>query len=235
MDNTETNLSSIENFDSFLSEPSNIEIKDRLKSYLSKISEFRIDKPNIGSIVMNCNPFTLGHQHLISTAASQVDHLFIFVVEEDLSFFRFKDRIELVRKGVVDIENVTVLPGGKLIISSLTFPKYFVKDAEKDSEIDATFDLTIFAKYICPELGISKRFVGEEPFCKVTNQYNIQMKKIIEMFGITFCVIPRFESDGIAISASRVRTLLANKDYDSIKKIVPISTYNFLKKLEFMF
>ena len=37
----------------------------------------------------------------------------------------------------------------------------------------------IFGKYICPSLGISIRFVGEEPLDNVTNQYNKAMKEIL--------------------------------------------------------
>lgn len=208
----------------------NNEVADSLEKYLEKIKNLKVEKSNIGSIVMNCNPFTNGHRYLIETAAAKVDHLYIFVVEEDLSFFKFDDRIELIRKGVSDISNVTVVPGGKLIISAITFPTYFVKDMQKEVTIDASYDLTIFAKYICPVLNIKTRFVGHEPFCPVTNQYNEQMRKVMNMFGINFIEITRFEHNNLAISASRVRKLLEEKDFSSIKKIVPKTTYDFLIK-----
>ena len=63
-----------------------------------------------GAIVMNCNPFTKGHRYLIEQAAGQVDLLYIFVVEEDKSTFKFEDRIEMVRRGTVDLDKVKVLP-----------------------------------------------------------------------------------------------------------------------------
>ena len=80
-----------------------------------------------GAIVMNCNPFTRGHRYLIESAAKQVDTLYVFVVEEDKSFFPFTERLMLVRNGIKDLSNVIVLPSGKFMISSLTFPEYFVK------------------------------------------------------------------------------------------------------------
>lgn len=43
----------------------------------------------IGSIIMNCNPFTNGHRFLIEEALKAVDFLIIFVVEEDKPFFFF--------------------------------------------------------------------------------------------------------------------------------------------------
>ncbi|EFA28598.1 ABC transporter, ATP-binding protein, partial [Haemophilus influenzae HK1212] len=38
-----------------------------------------------GSIVMNANPFTLGHRYLIEQALQQCDHLHLFIVGEDAS------------------------------------------------------------------------------------------------------------------------------------------------------
>ncbi|MCC8189536.1 MAG: tetratricopeptide repeat protein, partial [Planctomycetes bacterium] len=42
-----------------------------------------------GAIVMNANPFTRGHLHLIEQALEQVDRLIVFVVEEDKSTVPF--------------------------------------------------------------------------------------------------------------------------------------------------
>jgi [citrate (pro-3S)-lyase] ligase len=41
----------------------------------------------IGAIVMNANPFTLGHRWLVEQAARQCDWLHLFVVKEDASCF----------------------------------------------------------------------------------------------------------------------------------------------------
>ena len=54
-----------------------------LLEYLKSLEPYRKgDNSSInGSIVMNCNPFTLGHRYLIEYAAKNVDNLYIFVVE----------------------------------------------------------------------------------------------------------------------------------------------------------
>lgn len=59
--------------------------QEELVAWVKEISVYR---PRIGGIVMNCNPFTLGHRYLIEQSASKVDKLFIFVVEEDKSISR---------------------------------------------------------------------------------------------------------------------------------------------------
>ena len=42
-----------------------------------------------GVIVMNANPFTLGHKYLIEKALEQVDRLFVIPVKEDASAFPY--------------------------------------------------------------------------------------------------------------------------------------------------
>ena len=183
-----------------------------------------------GSIVMNCNPFTLGHRYLIEYAASKVNNLYIFVVEENCSYFSFYDRLNLVRQGTADIKNVIVLPSGNFIISATTFPGYFYKDNLKEAKIDCSNDLNVFAQYIAPALNIKIRFAGEEPLDPVTNQYNEGMKEILPQYGIEFYAIPRKEDDegtGV-ISASRVRRYFEKGEFAEIKKIVPPTTYEYL-------
>lgn len=202
----------------------------QLKKYLSTLSEYRHESSQgvTGSIVMNCNPFTLGHRYLIETAAAQVERLFIFVVEEDKSVFPFKERFELVKAGTKDLPNVTVVPSGKFIISQLTFHAYFQKSKLQDTLIDPSMDVKIFAQHIAPYLNITVRFAGEEPLDKVTRQYNFNMKRILPQYGIKFVEIPRKEQGNAVISASRVRKLLDEKDFKAISQIVPQTTLTYL-------
>jgi len=200
------------------------------KKYLKELRTKKIKgKDDVkGAIVMNCNPFTFGHRYLIETASQQVDILYIFVVEEDKSYFPFEDRFELVRQGTADIGNVIVIPSGNYIISSQTLAGYFEKETIGKIYLDATMDLELFAQ-IAQELGITKRFAGEEPIDEFTRQYNRNMQEILESFGIEFVEIARKEMQGAPISASRVRALLKEQDFQTIKELVPASTYDYLK------
>ena len=200
------------------------------KEYIASLWKNKeVVEGTIGSIVMNCNPFTLGHQYLIEKAAEQCSLLYLFVVEEDRSVFPYSERLELVRQGTAHLPNVKVLPSGEFIISNLTFPEYFQKGDLQDSVIDPSEDVELFGRYIAPALGITMRFVGEEPLDKVTLQYNETMQRILPNFGIDFQVIPRKEFDGQVISASLVRKFLGSQDFDSISKIVPSSTLEYLE------
>jgi cytidyltransferase-like protein len=184
-----------------------------------------------GSIVMNCNPFTKGHRYLIEHAASQVDRLYVFVVEEDKSFFKFNDRLEMVKQGAADLKNVVVVPSGKFMISALTFPEYFMKDYVKEKNFDVTMDLEIFCKYIAAPLNIKKRFAGQEPFDPVTSNYNENMRKILPQYGMEFCEIPRLSiDDEHVINATEVRRLLKEGNFNVIKEYVPETTLQILKE-----
>ena len=193
----------------------------------------RAKKLPVGALVMNCNPFTLGHQYLVEYAAAQVVKLYIFVVEEDKSEFPFADRIELVRQGVKHIPNVEVLPSGKFIISQQTFSGYFNKAELQDVTVDSSEDVEIFAKEIAPTLGITVRFAGEEPKDNVTRQYNETMKEILPRYGVEFREIPRKSFGDEPISASSVREALKTGDFDKIKNLVPETTFDYLRKRKF--
>lgn len=184
-----------------------------------------------GAIVMNCNPFTFGHRYLIETASKQVDRLYIFVVEEDKSFFKFADRIEMVRNGTADLQNVCVVPSGNFIISAFTFPEYFMKDYVKEKNFDMSQDVEIFGDKIAPALHIRKRFAGEEPFDVVTARYNETMREVLPKYGLEFVEIPRKSTDDhVVINATLVRELLKEHKWDELRLFVPDSTLNILQE-----
>lgn len=182
---------------------------------------------NNACIVMNCNPFTLGHLYLIEKAAKENDHVFVFILEEDLSSFPFEVRYKLVKDNITHLNNVDVIPGGKYIISSSTFPTYFTKESEQ-TEIYAKLDLEIFLNHIAKTLRIKKRYVGNEPFCKITSTYNNEMKEMLPINGIEVEEIERLDNDGIAISASKIRKLIRENKIEETKKYVPLKTYEYL-------
>lgn len=181
-----------------------------------------------GAIVMNCNPFTLGHRYLIEQALNQVEHLIIFVVEEDQSIFTFKERFAMVVEGTKDLEGVTVVPSGSFILSQTTFPEYFIKLADEDIIQNVEYDITLFAEQIAPKLNITYRFVGEEPQDNVTNEYNEAMKRILPKYGINIVEIPRIKTEGNIISASFVREKLLRGEMEEIDRFIPATTKEIL-------
>jgi len=183
------------------------------------------------AVVVNCNPFTDGHRALIEQAARENPAVIVFVVSEDRSLFPFVHRIKLVRKGVADLTNVAVVEAGKYIISAATFPTYFTRDEDKVAA-QTNLDITLFATRIAPALGITARYIGDEPYCAVTNCYNQSMLDILPKHGIEPKLIHRVELDDEPISASKVRALIKVDDWDGIRRLVPDVTYNYLRSDE---
>lgn len=184
----------------------------------------------IGAVVMNCDPFTLGHRYLIETAAAECDWLYVFVLSEDKSQFSAADRLALVEKGTNDLANVSVLPTGPYLISSATFPTYFLKDRESAGEVQCLLDIAVFTKYYAPKFGITVRYVGTEPLSPMTGQYNAALARHLPDAGIRLRQLPRLEQGGTPVSASAVRKLLGTGQPDAVAKLVPQSTLSYLKE-----
>jgi [citrate (pro-3S)-lyase] ligase len=147
----------------------------------------------VGAIVANCNPLTLGHMHLIETAADQVDLLHVFVLAAEQEFMPAADRLALVRQATADMPNVAVHSGGDYLVSPATFPTYFHKDEAAGLAANCKLDVELFAHHVAPMLGITKRFVGTEPTCGITRQYNECMQELLPQAGIELEVVPRLE------------------------------------------
>jgi len=184
-----------------------------------------------GAVIMNANPFTLGHQYLLEQAAARVSLLHVFVVSEDVSLVPFAVRERLVREGSAHLKNLVFHQTGPYMISNATFPSYFLKDSDAVIRSHAKLDISIFLR-IAGALGIRRRFVGEEPFSQVTGIYNRLMKEELEANGILCTIIPRKCDGGSAISASEVRGLLKSNQLAELKTKVPASTYDFFTSRE---
>lgn len=198
-----------------------------IQRYCRSLTAFRKPGTRIGAIVMNANPFTKGHRYLVEQAARSCDWLHVFVVREDASFIPFTDRLAMVQSGVAGLPNVIVHPGSEYVISRATFPAYFLKDTEKVQRAWSEIDVLIFRDDIAPALGITHRFIGSEPFCEITRQYNQTLHELLHGH-ITVVELPRVKAAGQAISASEVRRLIKAKQFACLQEIVPETTFTHL-------
>lgn len=177
-----------------------------------------------GVVVMNCNPFTLGHRYLIEQAAKQVERLFVMVVREDCSLFAYAERKAMVEQGVAHLKNVTVIDGSEYAISQATFPTYFLKRLDDAADTQMLLDLDLFRRHIAPALGATVRFVGTEPTDQLTRRYNELMHEVLTDVR----EISRLEKDGNAVSASRVRKAMEQGDMSTIRQLVPPTTLPYI-------
>lgn len=202
--------------------------RNGINNFLNTLPQKNVNG-NIGAVVMNCNPFTLGHRYLIETAAKECDLLYVFVVSEDKSLFGADDRFEMARLGTEDLLNVTLLPTGPYLVSAATFPTYFLKNREETGQIKCMLDIEIFIKYFVPKFSVTHRYVGAEPVSQMTNQYNKALKENLPKKGIILKEIPRLNINGAPVSASAVRNLIEKRDFDAVRALVPDTTFDYLK------
>jgi [citrate (pro-3S)-lyase] ligase len=182
-----------------------------------------------GAVVLNGNPFTLGHLHLVATASRQVDHLFVFVVREDQSSFPFEARMAMATEATAHLGNVTVLDTSRYAVSAGTFPSYFLKELDGAALAQMQLDLRLFAQRLAPPFRIRTRFVGAEPLCATTAAYNRTMAEVLGECGLGCVELPRLEAGGAPISATRVRRAFAEGDGPALAALVPPSTLAYLR------
>lgn len=205
--------------------------RDAFERYLSALS--REKKPGrCAAVVMNANPFTLGHRYLLEIAARENDWVHCFVVSEDASLVPFSARMALVQAGAADLENVLVHASGEYIISAATFPSYFLKGDDDVAAVHAALDAAVFAR-IAQTLGVESRYVGEEPFSHTTAIYNDALCAGLPKAGVSVKVVPRrTDATGLAVSASEVRQRLRDEGPDAIVGLVPETTRRYFASPE---
>lgn len=190
---------------------------EELKNDESVVSNAR--KP-IGAIVMNANPFTLGHRFLVEQSSELVERLYVVVVREDCSMFSYNERKAMVSQGVRDIGNVVVVDGSDYAVSAATFPTYFLKQLSDATDTQIILDLDLYRRRIAPALGATIRFFGSEPTDSLTRRYNELMHQQLGEEHVH--EIQRKQQEGSAISASRVRkAMMEGCLWDAIQLVPP--------------
>ncbi|WP_203649863.1 [citrate (pro-3S)-lyase] ligase [Secundilactobacillus yichangensis] len=189
------------------------------------------DDKQVAGIVMNANPFTLGHRYLVERAAKQNDLVYVFVVNTDASLFSTAERFQLVKDGTADLDNVIVVNGGDYMVSYVTFPAYFLASPDHAVTYQTTLDARIFRNVIAPALNIKVRYVGSEPLSRTTNIYNEVLTRELPP-AVEVKVIDRHQTltgDQQVITATQVRQFIKNGETSSLTAFVPETTARFIQ------
>ncbi len=208
-----------------------------LENGMPDVNDFLSDLPKvedqadkkIAAIVMNANPFTLGHQHLVKMASEENDLVYVFVVANDVSLFNFNERMKLVQEGTKQFANVKVVSGGDYMVSPATFPAYFLKSPDELIDVQTSVDAAVFKNKIAPALNIARRYIGQEPISRTTHFYNVSLAHELGP-DIEVITVKRLEKSGQIVTATQVRQWIKDGDLAKINKFVPESTYEFIKQ-----
>ena len=201
--------------------------RDGFSRYIAGLKAEAYSETPGAALVMNANPFTNGHDYLLGKAAAENERVVLFVLSEDRSLVPYEDRMAMVKAAAAKYPNVTVVSSGSYMISSATFPSYFLKDDALVTQTHAKLDATLFTR-IAKELNLTSRYVGEEPFSAATSAYNDALSAVLPDAGVALRIIPRKEQEGTPISASHVRKLIHDGRTEEIRPLVPQTTYDYL-------
>ena len=203
-----------------------------------------------GVIIMNANPFTLGHKYLVEKAESR--NLVIIPVKEDASRFSYAERLAMIRSGAG--EWADVVEGSDYQISAATFPTYFLKNLSDAAETQMRLDIDLFERHIAPALDARVRYVGSEPADPLTARYNALLKELLPKYGVQLVEIPRLAVDSDCradsstppsaplrmtkgttpelvkgpVTATSVRALLDEGRFKAASALTPESTWPYL-------
>lgn len=205
--------------------------KNGFEEYLAALERPAEPAGEAAAIVMNANPFTLGHQYLAETAAARYETVHLFVVSEVNGPIPAAVRKQLVAAGTAHIPNVIVHDCGPYMISYAVFPGYFLKEKGETVTTQAELDLQVFVR-IAGELNITCRYVGEEDESTVTGVYNRVMLRELNASGIRCEILPRKTARGEVISASAARRALAQGDAARFGLLVPETTREWFDRPE---
>ena len=202
---------------------------EELSRYINwlKSQKFVESKDRIGCVVINANPYTLGHRHLIKSTLKDVDLLYVIIVEENTGEFFFNERYEMIKSEWSNFPTVKIISGGNILTSSLGFPEYFNRSRQQENS-NPLLNHKIFTKYVAPTLGINVRYFGEEPNDSVTRALNETALTYLPQYGVEVKIIKRKDYQGTPISAKNVRYFLAKQDFNSLIPLLPFSTYKFI-------
>lgn len=196
-----------------------------LESYCAYLRIHR-KEGRCGVVVMNANPFTLGHKYLVSKVLGLVDGLYIIPVREDCSRFSYEERMAMIQSGCGD--GAEVVEGSDYQISAATFPTYFLKDLSEAAETQMRLDIDLFGRHIAPSLGVRVRFVGSEPADPMTARYNALMKELLPAYDVEVVEIQRLTDPEGPVTASRLRAFLDAGRFASASALAPASTWPYL-------
>ena len=199
-----------------------------LEDYCAYLRKHQAD----GVIVMNANPFTLGHRYLVEQASLSFRapegrrNLTVIPVKEDASRFPYAERLDMIRSGCGPLADV--VDGSDYQISAATFPTYFLKNLSDAAETQMRLDIDLFGRHIAPALGATVRFVGSEPSDPLTARYNALMREMLPAYGVRVVEIPRLADAKGPVSASRVRDLLNQGCFRAASSLTPASNWPYL-------
>lgn len=194
-----------------------------LHRYLSERASKLRDGRN-AAVVVNADPFTVGHLALVAQAATLADTVYVFVTSEGGFQLPLETRLELAAIGTAHLTNVVVTDTGPYVLGRATFPAYFLNQGEEIDLVRMELDAELFGKCLAAAFQIAIRVVGSEPTDPVSRRYNQCLRQRLTDWNIQLVEIERTRLGERWVDTRRARRALAAGDLAALGGLVPEGT-----------
>ena len=182
------------------------------------------------AVLVNADPFTVGHQALVEHAAALADKVYVLVPSEGNFLFPLPTRLELARLGTAHIANAVVTDTGPYALGSATFPAYFLTGGEEPDQVRLELDAELFAKHLAPAFYVRTRVVGSEPADPASRRYNQILRQRLRGCSVRLEEIERTKAGERWVDTRRVRRALLVGDLAAAAALVPEATVACLQR-----
>ncbi|QTF93488.1 hypothetical protein [Halomonas sp. BM-2019] len=187
---------------------------------------------NNAAVLVNANPFTFGHAHLVEQAARIADTVYVFVHRDGPYLFPPALRLELARRGVAHISNAVVTDTGPYRLRAEAFPSYFLGPDDDAERIRVNLEGQLFGRHIAPAFHIRTRVVGSEPLDPAGRGYNQLIRPALAEGEIRLVEIDRTQRSGLWINTRQARKALRDGDVTRLAAMVPEAVLAHLRTPE---
>ena len=202
-------------------------------AYIERFPKAMNGKERFGAIILRSDIITKGHIYLIQEASTKCDKVYVFYMCDDDKSFGFLNRKTLLE--TYSRENINFISYSIYNRNSYEWSFYRDRFISRGlmREFDPVDDTYTFARYIAPRMGITKYFVGEEPFDKIARAYNTIRREILTEEGVEYIEIPRLKlEDGRDIITEQVRELWKSEGWRACRDYLPEEICRILEEEE---
>ena len=181
---------------------------------------------NVGATVMSCNPYTLGHDYLVSVGSKLFDKFIVFLMQSGIDLIFDKKNCEsLVKIGTKKYNNVVVITLPDIFSYQTFWKEYNNLCIRKNKNYigSNTYTLLDIVRNIFIKFNIKHFLCGIETNDNVTSQHINLLKTMFWQYDINVICIPRkkLKNKNFDINGTFVRKLIKLQKYNELYGLIP--------------
>ena len=205
-----------------------LENQNGINRFLRRLAD-RVTIGNNAGIVINADPFTLGHLSIIEAASRDSSQVYVFVPTHGRFTFDSQTRLEWAQHETQHLPNVQVINAESYLLHESIFPGYFLPLNEDKEQLRLEMALTLFINHLAPYFSIKRRYVGEEPVDPEVREHHTLMEINLSNAGIQTVKLPRRKSNNLWVSTQQVKHDLNAGNLEKLRGQLPEFTFQCIQ------